>query len=40
MDEGLDELPDTNCSITAGYALESVAKVVKDNVLAPIFDFI
>ena len=32
-DEGLDELPENNCALNAGYALESVSRVIKDNVL-------
>lgn len=40
QDENLDEMPENNISLSAGYTLESIARTVGNQVLTPIFNFI
>lgn len=40
QDQNLDDMPENNISISAGYTLESVARTIGNGVLQPIFNFI
>lgn len=37
MNEDLDEAPEVNCTVSAGYTLESVSRAIGDDVLLPLF---
>jgi len=38
--EDVDELPELNIAMTAGYTLENVSRVIKNEVINPIFGFV
>jgi len=40
QDEKLDETPENNLSLSAGYTLESIARTIGNKVLDPVFNFI
>eukprot|EP00347_Sterkiella_histriomuscorum_P015054 403358482 len=40
MDEQSDELPQQNSSYNAASAIEAMARILKDDILDPVFDFI
>ena len=40
QDENLDEMPENNLSLSAGYTLESIARTIGNSVLETIFNFI
>jgi hypothetical protein len=40
QDQDLEEMPESNCSMSAGAALENVARTIGNDVLEPIFNFI
>ncbi len=40
QDENLDDMPENNLSISAGYTLESVSRTIGNGVLGPIFAYI
>ena len=40
QDENLDEMPENNLSLSAGYTLESIARTIGNSVLETTFNFI
>lgn len=39
-DKELEEMPENNCSMSAGYTLENVARAIGVDVLNPVFNYI
>lgn len=39
-DENLDEMSETNLTLSSGYTLEYISRVCGNDVMAPVFNFI